>query len=375
MADLLDSAAKVLLATAPGGLVRLAFPGRDVVVKRQDESELPAVRRQVDGVFELDVPGTGDSRTDEAVATPSAADYARGAPRIGGRPMRRVAFLLALFAAPALAQQQPSPVDQLHPREVLRILRGGGDAAVQADVTTLEQVLELTGHSRAQVEQLLRLQGESTRAPDLVAGDDVKVVAVSATTPPGARAWNDLPSGVTLRAVYTGGDMEISVVREDTSGSLAVFVPPGLVGSVDRSDGERSAQDLAILGAATLELEVGQAEASVALPVACASYGWRGPSSGMRYVLREAEGDFGRLVRRLAADGISGPPAALAVWAVRDRIATGRWCDMSTMQGEGVDPEHGPAAARLIRESGLDPATLPLWGAEVKAPEEPVGKP
>ncbi len=220
------------------------------------------------------------------------------------------------------------------------------------------------------------------------------------------------------------GLLELSVARRPgVTGAVAVAFPPGTLAVADRGapplgayagaiddgrDGQSwdhrwtepeqerrfghwpPAQDLALLRAPVILLPDGQDQATVTVPVACASFHVGGPEPGQPYVLKRAQDESAltRLLVRLCAEPASEAEAQLAVWLTRDDISWeafvaqgGAWGRLVTFeQQQTVLPRHAPGAARILLGAGLDPRPLRFFGGEgggpaIAPPPEPTPAP
>lgn len=214
--------------------------------------------------------------------------------------------------------------------------------------------------------------------------------------------WQDAvrATDVSCRYVANGneGVLELTVARKPgVDGALAVCFPPGtygVEGALAETDGPwvdpksdrkyhswpHSRQDLGMLRAPVIELEPGQEQATVAVPVACASFGRNAPSGGEVYSLRafETGSPSDKLLLALCA-GERAPEAEaqMALWLARNDItwdqfrtrggASGR---LLTFTFEHISAEkHAQGAAKLLLDAGVDPRATRFFQDSTPRPE------
>jgi hypothetical protein len=158
--------------------------------------------------------------------------------------------------------------------------------------------------------------------------------------------------------------------RAGVKGDLVVAFPPGILALPDRARlrSSNTPQDLILLRAPVVVLAARVHEASVQVPVACASFRRQGPKPTQAYFPRRVTKGtaLDRLARVLCAgDPKPTPETALAIWVAHealgfDRLDRGSFRTFPTPR-ERVRPSHGAGAARLIREAGLKPSSYPFF--------------
>jgi hypothetical protein len=189
----------------------------------------------------------------------------------------------------------------------------------------------------------------------------------------------------------------VSVKRKKgVEGPLAIAFPPGTYGSCDVGDGDKwtdpdddrkygrwpSQQDLGFLRAPVLYLAATDDEATVEVPIACASFHSGPPADDQRYTLHRFEP--GSAVDRLlvalcAREKVKEPEAQLAVWLARNDIT---WDDFVAKGGargnlitfgtaSRVLPRHAKGAAKLLIESGTNPSAAKFFGGGGVSLDEP----
>ena len=196
---------------------------------------------------------------------------------------------------------------------------------------------------------------------------------------PRAATWR-AHRGVEVRAVFhsRAKGLTIEAVRKDQrAGELLVAVPPGTWAQscTDRryEDWPRP-QDLLLIQARVLRLAPGQQRASVTLPVACAAFRRPGPRATRAYTLQLAQpgSKLDRLAQLLCAKELGherDPELALALWIAHEGLGYERLKQSAGFHTfrtprKKVRVEHGRAAARLLREAGLEPADFEFFKAQ-----------
>ena len=219
---------------------------------------------------------------------------------------------------------------------------------------------------QGQVEQLYRSQ-QRPQAERLLA------------TNPRAATWQ-AHRGVEVRAVFhsRAKGLTIEAVRKEKhGGELLVAVPPGTWAKPctdKRYEDWPCPQDLLLIQARVLRLAPGQQRASVTLPVACAAFRRQGPRATRAYTLQLAQpgSKLDRLAQLLCAKELGherDPELALAVWIAHEGLGYERLKQSAGFHTfrtprKKVTVEHGRAAARLLREAGLEPAHFEFFKAQ-----------
>lgn len=217
-----------------------------------------------------------------------------------------------------------------------------------------------------QVEQLYRTQ-QRAQAERLLA------------RAPRAATWQT-HRGVEVRAVFhsRAKGLTIEAVRKGQGkGELLVAVPPGTWAKPctdKRYEDWPCPQDLLLIQARVLRLAPGQQRASVTLPVACAAFRRQGPRPTRAYTLQLAQpgSKLDRLAQLLCAKELGherDPELALAVWIAHEglgyeRLKRSAGFHTFRTPRKKVTVEHGRAAARLLREAGLEPAEFQFFRAQ-----------
>lgn len=186
-----------------------------------------------------------------------------------------------------------------------------------------------------------------------------------------ALRFDQLGARATLSAVFKSraAGLTIRVERRQAKGSLQVALPPGILARarVEKGRGhDPLPQDLLLIRPSFLSLAPGQKRAEVTLPTACAAFRRQGPEPGVVYTLaRLPEGSkLDRLALTLCArEAVPhslDPALALAVWIAHEDLGYQRLAGSSLgfrtfrTPRQRVGAEHGPAAAALLHEAGLD---------------------
>lgn len=210
----------------------------------------------------------------------------------------------------------------------------------------------------------------------------------------------DLTVACNYRAA-NGGVIELTMTRADASQPLAVAFPPGTYGqpvvgevpveaeSFQAELGELdpdwtqpeldrryrhwpSAQDLAFLRAPVVTFDVGQTEARLELPVACAAFQAGPPQVDQPYTLAAFPqgSEIDRLMVALCANPDAGQAETqLAVWLVRNQVTWEQFCAQGGDWGRlvtfgrnlPVTGANASGAARLMLEGGIDPRGMPFF--------------
>lgn len=202
-------------------------------------------------------------------------------------------------------------------------------------------------------------------------------------------AWSDTNS-LSIATHYRtnhfgGGEMEVAITRSDAAHPLAVAFPPGTYGVPQTRSQEPGrtkryfpkAQDLALLRAPVVVFGKGQRQASIRVPVACASYMVPTPRANQPFELASfAEGSaIEKLLVTLCSGDTLKPEseAQLAVWIARNDISQ-QWF-LRTYRRVGtfptnrkVTPRHAAGAARLLQESGVAPKRARFFGGQAIDP-------
>ena len=177
--------------------------------------------------------------------------------------------------------------------------------------------------------------------------------------------------GVTLSAVFKSraAGLTIRVERSEAKLPLEVALPPGILAKPRVEKGRRHdplPQDLLLIRPSFLSLAPGQKRAEVTLPVACAAFRLDGPQPGVVYSLLQlpANSKLDRLAvslcARRAVPKSLDPALALAIWIAHEDLGYQRLAGSSLgfrtfrTPRQRVGAEHGPAAAALLHEAGLD---------------------
>jgi len=177
--------------------------------------------------------------------------------------------------------------------------------------------------------------------------------------------------GAILSAVFKSraAGLTIRIERSETKRPLKVALPPGILAKPRVEKGPRHdplPQDLLLIRPAFLSLAPGQKQAEVTLPVACAAFRRDGPQPGVVYTLLQlpANSKLDRLAlslcSRKAVPKSLDPALALAVWIAHEDLGYQRLAGSSLgfrtfrTPRQRVGAEHGPAAAALLHEAGLD---------------------
>lgn len=177
--------------------------------------------------------------------------------------------------------------------------------------------------------------------------------------------------GVTLSAVFKSraAGLTIRVERREAKGPLHVALPPGILAKPRVERGRRHdplPQDLLLIRPSFLSLAPGQKKAEVTLPTACAAFRRQGPEPGVVYSLLRLplNSKLDRLAVALCArkevPKSLDPALALAVWIAHEDLGYQRLAGSSLgfrtfrTPRQRVGAEHGPAAAALLHEAGLD---------------------
>ena len=204
-----------------------------------------------------------------------------------------------------------------------------------------------------------------------------------------------------------GGVIELTMRRVDASQPLAVAFPPGTYGQPvvgeavtddeptasdfadldpewTRPEHDRqfrhwpSAQDLAFLRAPVVTFDVGQTEAQLHLPIACAAFDAGPPQSDQPYTLAAFPqgSDIDRLMVALCANPQAGEAETqLAVWLTRNKITWEQFCSQGGDWGRlvtfgrnhPVTGDSARAASSLMLESGVDPPGIPFFADQTPA--------
>jgi hypothetical protein len=212
--------------------------------------------------------------------------------------------------------------------------------------------------------------------------------------------WDHAAAAVIIETHYrsrgscAGGALEVSVKRRPGfEGPLAVAFPPGTYGAAqvepvaEDRDGQRwtnpdddrrygrwpSQQDLAFLQAPVVILGSGEDEATLEVPIACASFDRGPPAADQLYTLGRfpKDSDVDRLLVALCArERTREPEAQLAVWLARNDISWAEFCDkggaygnlLTFGTGSRILPRHAKGAAKLLVEAGSDPRAARFFG-------------
>ncbi|HZU99770.1 MAG TPA: hypothetical protein VFF73_23865 [Planctomycetota bacterium] len=214
-------------------------------------------------------------------------------------------------------------------------------------------------------------------------------------------SWDQAQAVVALDCHYrsggAGGALEVTIKRKPGAlGALAIAFPPGTYGVADAGDGEKwtdqeddrkygrwpSQQDLGFLRAPVLYLAASDEEATVEVPIACASFHSGPPADDQRYTLHRFEP--GSAVDRLlvalcAREKVKEPEAQLAVWLARNDITWDDFVEKGGARGNLITfgtasrvlPRHAKGAAKLLIESGTNPTAARFFGGNGVLVEEP----
>lgn len=174
-----------------------------------------------------------------------------------------------------------------------------------------------------------------------------------------AAAGRDVKVESIYRDRVRGGELELRLTRAAGACGdepIAVAFPPGTYGAAPR------VQELALLRAPVVVLGAGRTEVSVDVPIACASFHLRAPTTDYGYELRRFEpgSAIDRLMVALCSgDGAPEADAQLAVWIVANDITRAQLEShpgVCTFQrAVPVGTWNADGAAELIRQSGVDP--------------------
>jgi hypothetical protein len=194
----------------------------------------------------------------------------------------------------------------------------------------------------------------------------------------GAGLWNQ-HSGVSVRAVFhsRARGLTIEATRKpQAKGELFVAIPPGTWAQPQASRGHDDPypQTLLLLEARLLRLAPNQKSARVTLPVACAAFRREGPKPKHGYTLQQAPrgSNMDRLAQVLCAKAWSherDPELALAIWIAHEQLGyehLKRSLGFQTFRTprKKVTIANSRAAAKLLREAGLEPASFQFFRAQ-----------